>query len=233
MPESQRRDNGVLSNPVNRNYVRIVIGTKKQFASDARQVGSELADQCLSSLGNSLHFPPQLLILWATPAFKSSFGELIGGLRERVAQDHPGDVPLIGSSVAACLFDGAPYDESAVLLCIASQFVKATVATGENARLNPRKAVAELLAKVGIANDGVINPRGNQLLMTFIPGYADGGDPASYQAHEIVRELSAQTRNKLQLFGGASSAGLDRGEGWQFVDGQVYQGARTARAASS
>jgi GAF domain-containing protein len=228
MREGELSDQDPVRRVIGRNYIRVTIGKKKSPGTSARDDGRQLASQCLEYLDDRRQFPPRLLVLWATPAFRPGYPELLGGIRERMAEEACGEVPLIGSSVAVCLFDMSPHEEGAVLFCLASRFLEAKVTVATGAREDPKGAVTRILDELGIPRSGVMNPRGDQLLLTFVPGYAEGGDPATYRAHEIVSEFCLQTRYRLHMFGGVSSGGLEPDEGWQFVGNRVYRGAAAA-----
>jgi len=163
-----------------------------------------------------------LFVLWLTPSFKP-YQRTLDAVSEALSQRGWGDVPLIGSSVAVCLFDGMPHEDGAVLICLASRSIQAKVAVGENAKEDPCDAARAVLEKLDVRGKHDINPSGSSFLMTYLPGYDDDGDPASYKAVEIVEELRKRTFGQLCMFGGVSSAGLEHGVGSQFAGDRVYE----------
>jgi signal transduction histidine kinase len=203
-------------------YLRVALGTLKRspqepLESDARR----LVDRCAARLrGEEVH-PPKLFVLWLTKAFRP-FETTLQAIHDALASQGWGDVPLIGSSVAVCLFDGDGHEDGAVLTCLASSRIEAWVAVGQQAQSEPQNAVASLLRDLGIAKPSDVNPRTNRFLITYMTGYDEDGDPAGYRAAEIVRELQRQTVGQLHMVGGVSSAGLESGLGYQFVGNQAH-----------
>lgn len=202
-----------------RKYVRVSVGKLKSPRGDLVADGAALVEECLDPLDDKRCFPPRLFVLWATPKFKP-YRSLLIGIQKKLIERDLRRVPLIGASVAGCIFDEEIYEDGAVLICIASRFVTAKATVGLEAREHPAKIVGRMADELGIKDTGHPNSRGNRVLFVFLPGYDAEGHPASYQAPIILDALRRRTR--LPMFGGVSSAGLKRGLGQEFLNEGVY-----------
>ncbi len=213
-------------------YLRTSYG-KLTIPSDAGyQDGIKLAQQCLASLDDRSAFPPRIFILWATPRFQP-YQKLLEGVDDELAKAGLDNVPLIGSSVAACRFDGSVYEHGALLICLASRFLSVRAGAGRNAQHRPEDAAVEVFESLRAREDLEANPRGDRILITFLPGYAQNVDPSSYKAPEVLEELQKQFLARVPMFGGVSSAGLDRGQGYQFLNRQAFTGTAVAALVAS
>jgi signal transduction histidine kinase len=215
-------------------YLRVSCGKLKSPGPLAEKDGLKLVQDCLHPLeGDRKIFPPKLFILWVTPAFCPQIQPLLQGAQEALVRYRCHTVPLVGASVAVCVFDGAAHEQGAVLTCLASRFLQAFAAVCPGAQADPAGAVSRLFQDLGIRTGQEFNPRRNRFLLTFLPGYPADGDPAGYRAAELVEELNRQTEGALPMFGGVASAGLERGSGLQIFDGRAYTQALVAAAVSS
>ncbi|MBI3417051.1 MAG: GAF domain-containing protein [Verrucomicrobia bacterium] len=225
VPGSKKLDMSALSgNPppsLVKTYVHIGLGRLKAPGKQKQRAGAQLVQECLQGIDCS-RFPPKLFILWLTPTFHPYEG-VVSDVHMALAKRGFGKVPLIGASVGACFFDGKAHFKGAVLICLASKWITTNVGIGRQAQTQPVRASTALLKQLGIGSGQEINPRGNRLLVAFLPGFADDGDPLKYKAAEIVETLQKQTHGKLPMFGGVASAGLDFPRmGSQFLGGKIY-----------
>ena len=202
-------------------YLRVTYGGVDIPGISASQDGTKLVDQCIDSISDLSRFPPKLFILWATSAYQNNYPDLLAGINHSLADNNLETVPVVGSSVAVCLFDGHVCESGAVLICLASQFITADVASGLQVKKDPKGVISNLLEELNVTLQDEINPRRNQFLMSFLPGYDIDGAPQSYQAPEIVQQLREQTQGRVHLFGGVSSGGLTPKLGSQFIGNQV------------
>lgn len=152
-------------------YLQLTYGAFKSPTDKAVQDGRELVCQCLAPIKDLDRFPPRLLVLLATPSWQP-YRPLLAGIHAELETRGMRDVPLIGSSVAACVFDHGVHEEGALLVCLASLFIEARVALAPQAREDPEGAVRELMR--GLEIEGEVNPRGNQFLLAFFPGFSAG-----------------------------------------------------------
>ncbi len=120
---------------VNPSLVQVGLGALKKPVGTPFADGRRIAAGCIKGVPRGSH--PRLYILWATPAFKD-YKELLKGVHEELErQDRK--APLIGASVAVCLFEGRPYEKGAILICLASEadnLLHAKVSTWPNAHQN-------------------------------------------------------------------------------------------------
>lgn len=212
-------------------YVRLTVGSLERPSGEPLADGAHLAQGCIDALEAPDAFPPRLFLLLATPGFQP-FRPVLVGVRNRLADFGFAGVPLVGASVAVCLFDGMAHEEGAMLVCLASRFISARAGVAPEAKSDPAGAVARLLETLGITEERDVNPRGNRFLVTFLPGFDETGDPATFRAAEILEELRGQSFSRLPMFGGASSAAAPRGTGAQFHGDGVYTGAVAAALVS-
>jgi hypothetical protein len=147
-------------------------------------------------------------------------------VRALLAREQLGNVPLIGSSVAVCLFGERPHEQGALLIALASRRLLAATAICSNAEDDPACTASTLLHDLK-ATDPAAQPH-NRFLMLFLPGERDDKGIAHNRGGEIVDELRSQTLGSLHMFGGVSSVGLRAGRGSQFCDDNVLQGSAVA-----
>lgn len=210
-----------------RMHLHIGLGTLSTPLKSIRLSGRCLVADCLRGIDFERH-PPRLFVLWATKKF-FPFEELLSGIYDGLEAEADKlnggvlrDVPLIGSSVAACMFHEDVHPDGALLLCFASRFIQAEVAVGENAHDNPTFGVATLLRRLNLQSLDRRNPRGNRFMIAFLPGVADDKKQECSRAYDITAQLATQTNRELPMFGGVSSVGFDKGEGSQFFERNVY-----------
>ncbi|MBI4603651.1 MAG: hypothetical protein HY721_16990 [Planctomycetes bacterium] len=205
------------------NNLQVLYGGLSAPKESRIEDGVALVNRCLAGLDDPMGFPPAIFILWATKAFQP-YADLLAGIRRRLKQKALDQVPVIGASVAACLFDGEAHERGAVLTCLASRLLKARAAVGTGAQRDPAAAVDSVLEALGM-KEGDINPLRNRFLVIFLPGYESAADPTSYRAPEILDELRRKTYGRLYMFGGVTSGGLEMSLGSQFLGDRVYTGA--------
>src|SRR4051812_22263445 len=99
-------------------YIRMMCGHVDGPGQSPVDDSETLVDRCLEGLDPERH-PPALFVLWMTPAFEDRYRLGIEAVLGRLAERGFASVPLIGSSVAACLFDGQVYERGALLVCLA------------------------------------------------------------------------------------------------------------------
>jgi hypothetical protein len=213
-------------------YLSFIYAGIPEASDNARRDGVKLATHCIKKLSlieNKERFPPKLLILLASPAYlqKRRAEQLVTSVNDTFRKTH-GDVELIGSSVGATFFDRRVHRNGALLVCLASPLVDATVAYGTNARENPKVAIAALLENLGLDPSKQIdpNPLANRLMITFMPGCnrtANSG--AIFPAPELHRLLIEGVQERIWMIGGVSSANL-----WSLKkDGFQFAGCRVLR----
>lgn len=215
-----------------KSYVQMTVGRLAGPGRDPAEDGGHLARQCLDAIDDPSRFPPRLFILLATAAFRP-YQCVLAGIRNVLFAKGIAEVPLVGSSVAVCLFDGEAHPEGALLVCLASRFLSAKAAVAGPASRCPSQVVQEVLAKIGAP--ATLSPQGSgsQWLLTFLPGFAAVDDPDRYTAGEIQAELRRQTHGALPMFGGVSSGYMDSEPGLQFFDDGVYADAAVVTAVTS
>src|ERR1700680_2367814 len=103
-----------------RTYLSVRCGKLVEPGGDGYADGAALARQCLPAPEDRLVFPPRLFILWATPWFHP-YEQTLEAIHAELSKNGLEHVPLIGSSVAACRFDGGIHEHGAVLICLASR----------------------------------------------------------------------------------------------------------------
>lgn len=197
---------------------------------NARNDGETLAKQCLEKLDaidNKERFPPKLLILLASPAYKQKrkAEQLLNGVNDIFADK---DVQLIGSSVAGVFYDRKVHPRGALLVCLASPLLEAKVAVGLNARQNPQAAVNRLLKKLGLYSSTQldINPLANRTILTFMPGCnKDFRGDAFYPAPGLHKRLQDGLQSRIWVIGGVSSSNdrTRQQDGYQFAGRQVLK----------
>lgn len=203
-------------------YFQTAVGVLDGPGSEPDRDGERLAQECLAKIDLE-RFPPKLFILWLTPAFRSSYLLVLQGIRSKLEDLGYGNVPLIGTSVAACVAEKKVLEEGGVLICLASRMLSATTSVSAQVDASPEEAIRSAVTKLTILPGRAVNQFDNQFLLAFLPGYARRDDYASYRAAEYVRELRTLTNNRIPILGGVSSAGQNvRDMGFQFHDGAVH-----------
>jgi signal transduction histidine kinase/GAF domain-containing protein len=197
----------------------------QQASNNALEDGQQLAQRCLKrldGLGDPEHFPPQLLILLASPAYKEpgKAAQLVAGVRQICLVGGLEDTPLIGSSVAAVFFDGHVHERGAVLVCLAGRHITARVAVAAVGG-KPDDAVKKLMSALveEYEEGGEPNPRGNRTLLAFFPGEACGHRP------DVLHRLLQQgVMFRIPILGGVSSVNdpEHKEHGLQFAKEGVY-----------
>lgn len=182
--------------------------------------GRRLAENCLTHIDCEL-FPPKLFTVWLTSALQP-YAEVLAGICDTLRERGLGDVPVIGTSVAACWSEAQIHERGGLLIGLASRWLNVTAALVEDAERHPQRAAKRLLQ--ALSDDGIsdINPRGNRFLMMYQPGY-DPSDATRYCGPEIVDEINRLTYGRLHLFGGVSCENVQSELGWQFYNRQVVQ----------
>src|SRR6185369_11372704 len=216
-------------------HVQVVTGRLTRPGGPPFQDGAALVDQCINAIIDPERFPPALFVLWLTPAFAGGYRAVLEGIRSQLAQRGSPGVPLIGSSVAVCLFDEKAHEEGALLICLASRFLKAKVECAEDVQKDPKWAVGRVLDALNFGKAQADYSSHEQFLITFLSGYGPEGDPGRYCAAEAVAMLRRKTAGRLPMFGGVSSAGLhtQRGPGFQFANDVITTGGIAVALVSS
>ena len=201
--------------------------------------GVALAEQCLEKLAatdNPEQFPPRLLILLTSPAYSDEAGlrEMLSSIRQTFAAykkrtkylqlPEAPDVPLVGSSVAAVIFDKRIHQRGALLVCLASRLVEAAVAASLDVRADDAEAVPQLLKQLklntpsaeGVAQKPVTDP----FLLTFFPALGAQNDEQPYLAPDLHRQLRQQAFTRIPIVGGVAAS-----PGFQFANQEVLRSA--------
>lgn len=190
--------------------------------------GQNLFRQCLEKIDQEIdgrtRFPPKLFILWATPAF-ADYQELLREIQEAKNSALFEKTPLIGTTAGAVLFDGDVYEQGAVLICLASEWLTIQPAVAHHADTHPDDAVEALFDTLKMNTGPDLNSRGNSLLLTYIHGYSADLDPEKYVGPKILEVISRKTFGRLPTYGGLSCAsttatGSVPTVGYQFVTAQ-------------
>jgi signal transduction histidine kinase len=213
-------------------YLAFVYGGITKPRGNPSADGGFLAQKCLDELeaiGDKKRFPPQLLILLASPAYqeRQDAEQLLNGIHETF--DKAGEhIRLIGSSVGGVFFDRQIHPEGALLICLASKLIEAQISCGENARHNPQGAISELLREFELDSPGQLdpNPLANKLILTFLPGCSQSASGSEfYPAPELHRLLYEGVQTRITLIGGVSSANDPNriASGFQFAQRRVLQ----------
>lgn len=179
---------------------------------------------CISQAADTTLFPPKLLLLWLTPAFRDVYGSYENVLREiyvHLSDVKRDSVPLIGCSVAACIFDKDVHLEGALLTCFSSKYLEARVAAASGATTDSEAAADHVVTELFLNNRPYPNPRRDQFLFTFIPGIRID-DNATNLAPDFVRRLDKKTYGRFHFCGGVSSNGFTGGQGYQFCNDAVH-----------
>lgn len=195
--------------------------------------GGNIAQRCLDQLRKIRaddEFPPQLLILLASPAYLDSLKseQLLNGVLDRFDAAGHSDIPLIGCSVAAVFFDHNIYPEGCLLVCLASRLLEARVAAVPNASHDCEKAVNELLQELRLIDKDKerVHSFVERSLIAFFPGFGAN----KYPAPELHESLRHQLEARISIFGGVASANdPDRlRSGLLFANRKVYRDAIVA-----
>jgi signal transduction histidine kinase/GAF domain-containing protein len=225
-----------------RDYLAFTHSHLAILKDDAYHEGVALAADCLEQLrklNNPKRFPPRLLILLTSPQYPEpkKAEQLLAGIHETFAQSGHKEVPLIGCDVAAVFCDQAVYPKGALLICLASQLIKARVAAGEHARQDPKAAVESLLGELDLNPVGQVdpNPLANRLLLTFLPGFKVKEGEEFYPAPELHRLLRKGVQARIGLVGGVCSVGdVQRAkDGWLYAGRHAYKDAVVAANLNS
>jgi signal transduction histidine kinase len=213
-------------------YIQVGLGTLKKPSNNRSADGISLVEGCLKGTELS-RCPPKLFVLWATPSFQA-YHELLTSIGAQLQQQGLGSVPLIGSSVAACVFDREVHEHGAVLLCFGSRFMEVAISLRLDAQSNPNAAAEDLCSALGLQAEKNAAGYANRFLLAFLPGHGAGADPLAYRAGEMAEELARLCPPRLHIFGGVSSAGVKRDTiGVQFFGTQVHQRAAVAGLITS
>jgi len=221
-------------------YLSFIHSGKSKPSGNARKDGSDLAAQCIKKIkADQERFPPQLLILLASPAYleKQKAEELLNGINSTFRKTF-GKVPLIGCSVAGVFFDRKVHPEGALLVCLGSKLLSTQVAYGVNARRSPKGATDELLRKLDLHPAKLTdpNPLANRLLIAFMPGFVQNASQSGlYPAPELHRLLHKGLQSRIRIVGGVSSANdpTRKKDGFQFVNGKVLKDAVAAASITT
>jgi len=213
--------------------------------------GSTLANQCLakwSQIENQEQFPPRLLILLISAGYlggedhldEGKARQLIAGVRRIFFEKGHRDIPLIGSSVAAVFFESYEgnnkrsqiYDSGALLVCLASRMLDASVSVATNVSRNPEAGVQTLIDGLDVEHTLNEYPRAlpNRVLLTFFPGTGQPGTTIKNSTDKLHTLLLEKLNYQLPIVGGVSSAN-DRSRkkrGLQLVNQQSYTDALVA-----
>lgn len=209
------------------NYLSFIYAGLTEPSGDRVADGQKLARECvrkISKAGDPEHFPPKLFILFATPHFMD-FSSLLTGIQAGLADADISDVPLIGSSVAGCIFGGKLQEKGAVLICLASRLLKVDAVVARNAREKYEQAVEEVISRLEFEKKEVPNIEGSHAMIAFVPGFSDDPDDDSYPARNIHKLILLKIMNRVAVFGGVSSMNDRNRAGWQFLDKYAYQDA--------
>ncbi len=224
------------------NYLAFVYGGLSAPGHSPVADGDALARQCiekLNQINNPKQFPPGLLVLLASGAYfeRPKADHLIAGVHQAFAEaGFERQVPLIGSTVAATLFDGQLSEEGALLVCLASRLMEVRIAVSANARNDVEGATSHLLENLGLnftPRGKDPNPLVNRLLLAFFPGLGAPESGNKYPAPALHRLLREKVRARTPIVGGVSFAGVsyadDRNHpGLQFAHDRVYADALVA-----
>jgi signal transduction histidine kinase len=218
------------------NYLAFICGGISAPSHSPDADGVEMAEKCLRRLeetGNPEQFPPRLLILLTSPAYNDtgSIKRMISGIRRAISEyqsrvfdeikAESTDVPLIGSSVEAVLFDRQIHEQGALLVCLASRLIEAEVCVSRDVHSDQEEAVDDLLRRLGLSILDKDSPRRmpltGRLLLSFLPNIGRHDEKIPYFGPDLHRLLLQNAYARIPLVGGVSSS-----PGLQFAGSEVY-----------
>src|SRR6266446_1285764 len=137
------------------NYIAFLHAGIEKPGDRALEDGNKLASQCLEKLqaiNDPEQFPPKLLLLLISAEYLGGEDQLdevrarqlIAGVRQSFFEAGHRDVPLIGSSVAAVFYEKEIYEKGALLICLASRMLEASVSVSTNVSQDPDTSVSRL-----------------------------------------------------------------------------------------
>ena len=135
---------------------------------------------------------PKLLLLWATDCF-APFDELLSGIGESMQAVSLADVPLIGASVGACMFDQRVQEQGAVLICLESDRLEFNVQLVQGLSAEPATIAENVLGKIEV------DPRTyGDFESSFALTYLPGGNCEEYCAGRVIYEIAKKTDSKAE-----------------------------------
>ena len=206
-------------------------------ARDPLADGKTLARNCikkLNRLDDPEQFPPRLLILLASSAYLDAVRaeQLLSGIFQVFDDAGHENLELIGCSTAAIFFNKQVYRRGALLVCLASRLLEATVSVSPDITNNSdraiNKGVKALLTKLDLItkDNRPVQSFGNRSLFAFFPGFSRQG----YMAPKLHESLRTQLGSQMPIFGGVASG--DDPErirpGFLFAKRRVYRNALVA-----
>ncbi|MBI4604605.1 MAG: hypothetical protein HY721_21805 [Planctomycetes bacterium] len=211
-------------------HLRVTFGELRRPGASSQEDAARLVRGCLEAIEDLEQFPPKLFVLWATQSFEP-YGPLLGAVRAELEERRLGGVPLVGASVAACLFAGGVHEEGAVLVCLSSRLLWCEAALALETAMDAAEAAGALLKRLPL--DGGAEPHGDPFLIAFVPGGWGGPRELAPGPFELARELDRQTHHKLDVWGGASASSERHPRGAQFFGDGVHEGAVVAALVSA
>lgn len=205
-------------------YIDTRIETLREPSGSAEQDAAKLV-QSVVGVTPAGDFPPRLFVLFLTRPFMP-FDGFVKSVRKQLNKAGLSDVPLIGASVAACLFDQNVHESGAVLIGIASPHLEVSVAMAIGADRDAKAAATNLISQLDVESYSGGNLR-SSYLMTFFPADHSGN------SEELISALRSRTGGQLMMFGGGAvvvedfSSGLID-DGYQFLNGDILQGSVVA-----
>ncbi len=190
-------------------YLAFIHTGIEAYSGNARNDGIKLAGDCITkikALDPQDQFPPKLLILFASPEYLdlSKAEYLLLGINQTFTSTGYPAIPLIGCSAAAVFFDQRINEEGALLVCLASRLIKAEVAVGERAVVEPEAAVRDVLKTLKLDENRVDDPDpyASHTLLTLFPGYIN----ESYMAPALHKLMRRNLSAPIRIFGGVACA---------------------------
>lgn len=208
-------------------YLGFACAGDKEPGQDAFSDGESLAARCcdqLSASDGSLRFPPQLLIFLASAKYLENdrAHDLVPGIETFFNRRVGNRVPLIGSSVAAVIFDRKVHESGAVLICLASKLLNAKVAAASEFS-EPSQSLGDLAKVLEIRPEDPRKGRPRKLLV-FLPGTLYHRNPES-----LYKSISVEIGYQLPITGGVSHpVTAVQDPGLQFTEFGVQRGAIVA-----
>lgn len=210
-----------LDRAIKVSHVRVARSLLREASGNRSGDGRCLVSDCLGSIPDLEEFPPSLLILLATVAFRP-FEDLLSGIRAELEQRGLGEVPLVGCSVAAVHTEKEFVQKGAALVCLASRFIHARIGVAKEALTHLEEAIESLSVQLRL-DCGDLNPAGNRFLLCFVPGFVETDTGIAYRAPEIHAAIHEMAGQRIPMVGGASGDDFQRKRGWQFADHQVFR----------
>jgi len=179
------------------------------------------AEAARDAVANTTRHPISAVLVFASVSHELS--ELLAGIRSIT-----GDAPLIGVSTAGEICNGV-HEKSALVVVLASEFLKIHIGTGQHASSGWQRAVDEALETPALATffnstdktvwNEMARSGNSAFAMVFAPG--NTRETPTY-GYEIVQELRRRCSGEMPLFGGCAADDWTMNGNFVLCNEQVY-----------